>query len=111
MQPPQIPEGGSFDSENSTVSIKVNNLKSKPYINLTLDVMKQFGLNVPENRNYEEFVFQREPINQLTTQPIHYTVEGDWSGGAFFLVAGCNCWTNYRKRIGFNFYTGRQSNC
>ena len=39
------------------VSIKVNNLKSKPYIDLTLDVMKQFGLKVPENRNYEEFYF------------------------------------------------------
>ena len=81
-------EGGTLDSENSTVTIKVNNLKSKPYIDLTLDVMKQFGMNVPENRNYEEFVFQREPINQLTNQPIHYTVEGDWSGGAFLLVAG-----------------------
>ena len=34
-------------------SIRVNNLKSKPYIALTLDVMKQFGMNVPENRNFE----------------------------------------------------------
>ncbi len=28
------------------------------------------------------------PINQLTNQPINYTVEGDWSGAAFLLVAG-----------------------
>jgi 3-phosphoshikimate 1-carboxyvinyltransferase len=70
------------------VSIKVNNLKSKPYIALTLDVMKQFGMNVPENKNFEEFVFHSEPTHdsQLTTRD--YTVEGDWSGGAFLLVAG-----------------------
>lgn len=69
------------------VSIKVNNLKSKPYIDLTLDVMKQFGLQVPENRNYEEFIFNS---NTRNSQPITrtYTVEGDWSGAAFLLVAG-----------------------
>ena len=67
------------------VSIKVKALKSKPYIDLTLDVMKQFGMNVPENKNYKEFVFHNEPIQDSTHQ---YTVEGDWSGGAFLLVAG-----------------------
>ena len=70
------------------VSIKVKDLKSKPYIDLTLDVMKQFGMNVPENKNYKEFVFHNEStLNpELTTH--QYTVEGDWSGGAFLLVAG-----------------------
>lgn len=70
------------------VSVKVNNLKSKPYIALTLDVMKQMGLRVPENNNYQEFVFHNELTH--TSSPIShaYTVEGDWSGGAFLLVAG-----------------------
>lgn len=68
------------------VSIKVNNLKSKPYIALTLDVMKQFGMNVPENKNFEEFYFKSGMQNPGSE--IHYTVEGDWSGGAFLLVAG-----------------------
>ena len=67
------------------VSIKVKDLKSKPYIDLTLDVMKHFGMNVPENKNYKEFVFHNEPTQDTTHQ---YTVEGDWSGGAFLLVAG-----------------------
>jgi 3-phosphoshikimate 1-carboxyvinyltransferase len=79
----------------NAVSIKVSNLKSKPYIDLTLDVMKQFGMNVPENKNYKEFVFHSAPTlnselmthdSQLTTH--NYTVEGDWSGAAFLLVAG-----------------------
>ncbi len=80
--------GASEDSNSSSVSIKVRDLKSKPYIDLTLDVMKRFGMRVPENKNYEEFIFHNSPTHdsQLTTHD--YTVEGDWSGGAFLLVAG-----------------------
>ena len=70
------------------VSIKVNNLKSKPYIDLTLDVMKKFGMNVPENKNYKEFIFHIEPTHHSSLITHEYTVEGDWSGGAFLLVAG-----------------------
>ena len=69
------------------VSIKVNNLKSKPYIALTIDVMKQFGMKVPDNRNFEEFIFHDSAdVSGFTAHD--YTVEGDWSGGAFLLVAG-----------------------
>ena len=70
------------------VSIKVNDLKSKPYIDLTLDVMKQFGMSVPENRNYEEFIFHRESTHDSRRTTHDYKVEGDWSGAAFLLVAG-----------------------
>ena len=70
------------------VSIKVNNLKSKPYIALTLDVMKQFGMNVPENKNFEEFIFHEQTPHAPRLTSNEYTVEGDWSGGAFLLVAG-----------------------
>ena len=101
IQPKNITVDGSLSSQfltgllmayaganASNVSINVINLKSKPYIDLTLEVMKQFGLNVPVNNNYESFTFHNQPINQLTNQPINYTVEGDWSGAAFLLVAG-----------------------
>ena len=74
------------------VSIRVNNLKSKPYIDLTLDVMKQFGMKLPENRNYEEFYFPLNdidyPLDSYQEKTIDYLVEGDWSGAAFLLVAG-----------------------
>lgn len=77
-------------SKKGTVSIKVRNLKSKPYVDLTLDVMKQFGMIVPMNRNYKEFIFQSESsqISPLGGGEAEYTVESDWSGGAFLLVAG-----------------------
>lgn len=100
IQPATIEIDGSLSSQFLTgllmayaagnakdVSIKVNNLKSKPYIDLTLDVMKQFGLKVPENKNYEEFYFNRNAHDSPQTTH-HYIVEGDWSGAAFLLVAG-----------------------
>lgn len=83
--------GASENADSNKVSIKVNNLKSKPYIDLTLDVMRKFGLRVPENRNYEEFVFDYSKSNSSSGgggRGAAYTVEGDWSGGAFLLVAG-----------------------
>jgi len=101
LQPKDIEVDGSLSSQFLTgllmayaaagakgVSIKVNNLKSKPYIALTLSVMKQFGMQVPENKNYEEFIFHGAPIHDSPFTTHDYTVEGDWSGGAFLLVAG-----------------------
>ena len=85
---PNPSKEGASDSNNSEISIKVRNLKSKPYIDLTLNVMKQFGLRLPENKNYEEFIFNSEPTPDSQLKTIEYTVEGDWSGGAFLLVAG-----------------------
>ena len=100
LQPKSIEIDGSLSSQFLTgllmayaaadakeVSIKVNNLTSKPYIDLTLDVMRRFGLKLPENKNYEEFIFPLATHHSpLITH--EYTVEGDWSGGAFLLVAG-----------------------
>jgi 3-phosphoshikimate 1-carboxyvinyltransferase len=67
------------------VSIKVNSLTSKPYIDLTLGILSHFGFNV-KNDNYETFhilprIFKNE-------NSVKYTVEGDWSNAAFLLVAG-----------------------
>lgn len=66
------------------VAIHVNNLTSRPYIDLTLQVMKHFGVSV-DNYNYERFYFSSQAGRYNSST---YTVEGDWSGGAFLLVAG-----------------------
>ncbi len=99
LQPKTIEVDGSLSSQFLTgllmafsasgannVSLIVNNLKSRPYIDLTLDVMKQFGMTVPENRNYRDFHFGSQTPNAKHQTP-DYIVEGDWSGGAFLLVA------------------------
>jgi 3-phosphoshikimate 1-carboxyvinyltransferase len=103
LKPANIEVDGSLSSQFLTgllmayaaadakgVSIKVNNLKSKPYIDLTLDVMKQFGLKVPVNNNYNEFIFPEDSTLLTLAGGVEatYIVESDWSGGAFLLVAG-----------------------
>jgi len=64
--------------------IHVLDLKSKPYIDLTLAVLNAFGWKV-KHHNYESFEFLAHAPLPAT---IEYTVEGDWSGAAFLLVAG-----------------------
>jgi 3-phosphoshikimate 1-carboxyvinyltransferase len=67
------------------VSITVKNLSSRPYIDLTISVLKTFGFKI-DNRNYE--VFTIHPRQPLPAHSIKYTVEGDWSSASFPLVAG-----------------------
>ncbi|RYY88832.1 MAG: 3-phosphoshikimate 1-carboxyvinyltransferase [Chitinophagaceae bacterium] len=74
-------------SHSEGVTIHVSNLKSKPYVDLTLTVMEHFGLNVPHHNNYEAFVFGPDKRTKEPTT-VEYSVEGDWSGAAFGLVAG-----------------------
>jgi 3-phosphoshikimate 1-carboxyvinyltransferase len=77
----------AYSAANATdVTIGVSNLKSRPYIDLTLSVMRAFGLKVPENREYQQFYFSKETWTK-PKKTVEYRVEGDWSGGAFLLVA------------------------
>lgn len=74
------------DAKNATIN--VNNLNSKPYIDLTLNIMKHFGLKTPVNHHYQEFYFDGNATNKSNGATTHYSVESDWSGAAFLLVAG-----------------------
>ncbi len=42
----------------SDKSIRVEELNSRPYVDLTLKVLEDFGFDLPENRNYETFYFR-----------------------------------------------------
>ncbi|WP_298709915.1 3-phosphoshikimate 1-carboxyvinyltransferase, partial [uncultured Chitinophaga sp.] len=72
----------AFGSVAEKATITVDNLKSKPYIALTLQLMDHFGVKV-KNENFEKFHFERAQ----SYRACEYTVEGDWSGAAFLLVA------------------------
>ena len=50
--------------------------------------MKDFGMNVPETTITNRLHFLLQTYCEANQQLIEYTVEGDWSGGAFLLVAG-----------------------
>ena len=59
------------------------NLESKGYVDLTLDILSKFGIEI-ENNKYKEFIIK----GNQKFKPFDYTVEGDYSQSAFFLVAG-----------------------
>lgn len=59
----------------------VNKLSSKMYIDMTCDVLRHFGIRII-NEGYSVFTV---PGSQKYL-PARYTVGGDWSGAAFFLV-------------------------
>ena len=99
LQPSNITVDGSLSSQFLTgllmaygaagakdTTITVDNLKSKPYIDLTLQVMEHFGWKVT-HENHERFHFNIAPASN-EQKKMAYTVEGDWSGAAFLLVAG-----------------------
>ncbi|MEA1885605.1 MAG: 3-phosphoshikimate 1-carboxyvinyltransferase [Bacteroidota bacterium] len=61
--------------------IIVNNLKSKPYIDLTINILNRFGIEII-NKNYVEFNIP----GLQKYKPVEYNVEADWSGAAFLFV-------------------------
>ncbi|MDR0509842.1 MAG: 3-phosphoshikimate 1-carboxyvinyltransferase [Rikenellaceae bacterium] len=63
--------------------LRVSALNSRPYINMTLDVLSQFGISV-EHNDFREFHIR----GGQRYRPTDYRVEGDWSGASTLLVAG-----------------------
>lgn len=99
LQPANITIDGSLSSQFltgllmafaaadvSNIHITVIDLKSKPYIDLTLEVLEAFGVKII-NHEYQRFEFTGKGFMQ-EGKDLSYSVEGDWSGAAFLLVAG-----------------------
>jgi 3-phosphoshikimate 1-carboxyvinyltransferase len=71
-------------SESSVVT--VSDLKSKPYVGLTIQILRRFGVEIEHDEQITEFRIQPKAMSG-----IDITVPGDWSGAAFLLVAGALC--------------------
>lgn len=69
-------------SGNSQIII-TSMLESKGYVDLTMDVLKKFGINILNN-DYDSFYIKGNQQYNAS----NYTVEGDFSQAAFFLAAG-----------------------
>lgn len=65
-----------------TINIK-GELVSKPYIDITLDTMAKFGVEV-ENHNYTAFTVRQ---GQSYRSPGKFLVEGDASSASYFIAA------------------------
>lgn len=66
---------------NVDSKLNVTGLVSKPYIDMTLEVIKQFGVHI-ENNNHQQFVIK----GNQSYKGSDYAIEGDWSGVANHLV-------------------------
>lgn len=73
-------------STTEPVTIEVNNLKSIPYIDLTLSVLEMFGKPISHS---DYTFFYIDPNRFEIKEHIDITIEGDWSSAAGWLVAGC----------------------
>ena len=71
-------------AENDTEIEIIGELVSKPYIDITLAMMRDFGVHV-ENHHYQKFQVKG---NQSYISPGKYLVEGDASSASYFLAAG-----------------------
>ncbi|EBX5689213.1 3-phosphoshikimate 1-carboxyvinyltransferase [Salmonella enterica] len=69
--------------EDTTIRVK-GELVSKPYIDITLNLMKTFGVEIT-NYHYQQFVVKG---GQQYHSPGRYLVEGDASSASYFLAAG-----------------------
>lgn len=70
-------------SAKKQLTLTVSNLTSRPYVDLSLEMLAHFGYSV-KNNSYDSFVI--DPFEDVQREII-YTIEGDWSGAAFLLVA------------------------
>ncbi len=67
---------------NTDSSIEVQNLNSIPYIKMTIDLLKKFGVII-HNTDNKQFVIK----GNQKYKPCNYNVEGDWSAASFFIAA------------------------
>ncbi len=70
--------------EGDSVINITTNLESKGYIDLTLDMLNKFGIEII-NEDYKKFIVKGNQVYK----PYDYTIEGDFSQSAFFLLANC----------------------
>ena len=63
-------------------------LESAGYVDLTLDVLRDFGIMIDERRSPEGFNIYVIHGSQRYTEPADIAVQGDWSNAAFWLACG-----------------------
>ncbi|HEY1032707.1 MAG TPA: 3-phosphoshikimate 1-carboxyvinyltransferase [Flavipsychrobacter sp.] len=96
VQPKNITIDGSISSQflsgllfafaysaTEPVVITVNRLNSKPYIDMTLDVLRTFGKKI-HHEDYHKFYINPQTV---TSSDIEINIEADWSAAANFIIA------------------------
>jgi 3-phosphoshikimate 1-carboxyvinyltransferase len=70
---------------DNSVTIRItSNLESQPYVDMTIQVMKDYGVTVKPSSNWREICID----GGQEYLPITYEVEGDYSSASFLFAAG-----------------------
>lgn len=67
---------------NETSELCVDNLASKPYVQMTLSTLEKFGIQIQHDK-FERFLI----AGKQQYIPCVYNVEGDWSAASYWLAA------------------------
>ncbi len=65
--------------------LEVRDLRSRPYVRLTLELLRAFGIDWEAAADLSRF---RHPGGQAYRAEVELAIEGDWSGAAGLLAAG-----------------------
>ena len=78
--------------KKDTDIVMLTSLESKPYVEMTLDILKKHGLTFEVQPDYNRF---HVPCQQ-TYSPSNHTIEGDFSSAAFLMAAAAVTNSNVR---------------
>lgn len=90
---------------NGDSELLIQDLKSRPYVQMTLKLLRDFGIRI-EHKTFSDNI--NEPNGNLDLfkiaggqkyKTIKYSVEGDWSGASFLLVAGAIAGKSGKVRV------------
>lgn len=74
--------------EGDSVLTLTTKLESAGYVDLTLDVLRAFGIRIDRHTSPDGFDIFEIPGGQRYVEPDDLVVEGDWSNASFWLVCG-----------------------
>lgn len=80
-------------AEKDTTIKVIGNLVSKPYIEITLEVLKKAGIKIEADDNFRQFFI---PAQQEFGSLGDYEIHGDYSSAAFIMAAACLVNSNVR---------------
>ncbi|NJD78660.1 MAG: 3-phosphoshikimate 1-carboxyvinyltransferase [Candidatus Methanoperedens sp.] len=75
-----------FAGNETTISIK-GQLKSRPYVNITIDMLKGAGARIDEDKADNSFMIPPDQEFNISS----YNVPGDFSSASYMMAAGALC--------------------
>ena len=61
-----------------------NKVVSRPYIDMTIALLKEFNLTVTEEKNVIKVVAFKQPLGRFNPKPVERRIESDWSSASYW---------------------------